>query len=72
MISVTPAIVEEILYSCHLQGYKIKEIPILFEDRVRGTSTKTLGQYLDTMWKIIQFRWTLKKRLNSIKRIGGS
>lgn len=72
MISVTPAIVEEILYSCHLQGYKIKEIPILFEDRVRGTSTKTLGQYLDTMWKIVEFRWTLKKRLKSVKKIGGS
>lgn len=68
MVSVSPAIVEEILYACHLLGYKIKEIPIHFEDRVRGNSTKTFGQYADTMFKIIQFRWTLRRRLKSINK----
>ena len=61
MQSVGPSIVEEILYACHLKGYKIKEIPIVFEDRVKGESTKTLGQYMDTMLKIVQFRLTMKK-----------
>lgn len=60
MVSVGPSIVEEILYACHIRKYKIKEIPILFEDRVHGESTKTLGQYIDTMLKIIQFRLTMK------------
>ena len=68
MVSVSPAIVEEILYACHLRGYKIKEIPIHFEDRVRGNSTKTFGQYADTMFKIIQFRWTLGRRLKAINK----
>jgi dolichol-phosphate mannosyltransferase len=61
MRSVGPSIVEEILYACHLRGYRLKEIPIVFEDRTRGESTKTLGQYLDTMFKIVQFRLTMKK-----------
>ena len=60
MVSVGPSVVEEILYACHIRNYKIMEIPILFEDRIRGESTKTLGQYLDTMLKIIQFRLTMK------------
>jgi dolichol-phosphate mannosyltransferase len=68
MVSNSPAIVEEVLYACHLQGYKIKEIPILFEDRVRGNSTKTFGQYADTMFKILQFRWTLRRRLKKINK----
>ena len=60
MVSIGPSIVEEILYACHIQGYKIKEVPILFEDRIKGKSTKTFGQYIDTMLRIIQFRLTMK------------
>ena len=61
MVSVGPSIVEEILYACHIRGYKISEIPIFFEDRLKGESTKTLGQYIDTMLKIIQFRLNMKR-----------
>jgi dolichol-phosphate mannosyltransferase len=61
MVSVGPSIVEEILYACHLGGFKIKEIPIIFEDRTRGESTKTLGQYIETMARIAQFRVTMRK-----------
>lgn len=60
MISVGPSIVEEILYACHLKGFKLKEVPIVFEDRVKGESTKTLGQFADTMLKIAQFRMNMK------------
>ncbi len=56
MVSVGPSIVEEILYACHLKGYRIKEIPIIFEERKKGKSTKDLKQYIDTMWKILRFR----------------
>ncbi len=62
MVSVGPSIVEEILYACHLQGFRIKEIPIIFEDRTKGESTKTLGQYIETMLRIAQFRLTMKKQ----------
>ena len=61
MISVGPSIVEEILYACHLRGYRIKEIPIIFEDRKKGKSTKDLRQYLDTMIKVMKFRLSMKK-----------
>ena len=60
MVSVGPSIVEEILHACHIQGYKIKEVPIFFEDRVKGESTKTLFQYAETMIRIIHFRLTMK------------
>lgn len=60
MISAGPSIVEEILYACKLKGFKMKEVPIVFEDRVKGESTKTLGQFADTMIKIVQFRLNMK------------
>ncbi|MBI4389164.1 MAG: polyprenol monophosphomannose synthase [Nitrospinae bacterium] len=72
MVSQGPEIVEEVLYACHLRGYKIKEIPIHFEDRVRGESTKTFMQYADTMLKIVQFRLTLKNRLRRLDRKSGT
>jgi dolichol-phosphate mannosyltransferase len=43
-----PSIVEEILYYCHQLGFRIKEVPIIFEDRKRGKSTLTLGKLLQT------------------------
>ena len=60
MVSEGPSIVEEILYACYLKGFKIKEVPIVFEDRTRGESTKTLWQYIETMARIAQFRLTMK------------
>lgn len=60
MVSVGPSVVEEILYACHLKGFRFKEIPIVFEERVHGDSTKTLGQYIETMLRIVQFRFTMK------------
>ena len=56
MTSTGPSIVEEILYACHLKGFKIKEIPIVFEDRTRGESTKNFGEYFDTALKTLQFK----------------
>jgi len=61
MVSVGPSIVEEILYACSLKGYKIREVPILFEDRVHGQTTKTLGQYMDTAFKVVLFRIRMKR-----------
>ncbi len=59
MVSKGPSIVEEILYACHLKKFRIKEIPIVFEDRTRGDSTKNLFQYIDTAWKTLQFRFKM-------------
>jgi dolichol-phosphate mannosyltransferase len=40
-ISEGPAIVQELLYKVHRRQFRIAEIPITFEDRVRGASTFT-------------------------------
>lgn len=40
-----PWILTEILYKCHKKGHKIKEIPIIFEERTKGSS-KLNGQIL--------------------------
>jgi len=37
-ISDGPSIVQEVLYKVHLNGFKIKEIPIVFEERTEGSS----------------------------------
>jgi dolichol-phosphate mannosyltransferase len=39
LISRGPAIVQEILYSSILSGFRVKEVPIVFIDRQRGNST---------------------------------
>lgn len=57
MISTGPSIVEEILYRCKKMNFAIKEIPVIFEDRKRGESTKDIRQYIDTAWKIFRFRF---------------
>ncbi len=61
MVSTGPSIVEEILYACILKGFRIKEVPILFEERAHGETTKTLWQYIDTALKVIRFRFHMKK-----------
>ncbi len=39
LISTGPSIVQEVLYKAHLKGFRIKESPIIFEDRTVGEST---------------------------------
>ncbi|HLC64653.1 MAG TPA: polyprenol monophosphomannose synthase [Candidatus Nanoarchaeia archaeon] len=38
IFSTGPDIVQEVLYKAHLKGFKIKEIPIVFHERVKGES----------------------------------
>jgi len=38
-ISLGPSVVQELLYKTWLHNFKIKEIPITFIDRYRGSST---------------------------------
>ncbi len=52
-----PDIVQEVLYRAHLEGLKIKEIPITFSERIKGESK--LG--LKHLWKgytgVLKLRW---------------
>ncbi|MBI2575865.1 polyprenol monophosphomannose synthase [Candidatus Woesearchaeota archaeon] len=47
IFSQGPAIVQEVLYRAHLKGLRIKEIPISFKERERGTSKLGIPQ----LWK---------------------
>lgn len=39
LMSTGPSIVQEVLYKAHRKGFRIKEYPIIFEDRTVGQST---------------------------------
>ncbi len=39
IMSTGPSIVQEVLYMAHRKGFRIKEVPIIFEDRTVGQST---------------------------------
>jgi len=55
--SVGPSIVQEILYKAFLYGFRIKEIPITFEERRAGKTKLTLSVLLETL----RFNFRLKK-----------
>jgi len=62
LVSGGPSIVEETLFATHLLGFRIAEVPIVFEDRRRGSSTLTLRRLIDTFFQIPRFRLTLPRR----------
>lgn len=53
-----PSIVQEILFRAHHMGYRIKEIPITFQNRKKGKTKLNLRILLETLI----FNWKLKKR----------
>ncbi len=55
-VSTGPSIVLEILSRVTAAGARIREIPIVFEDRVRGESTLTFGILLETLRLVWKFR----------------
>ena len=57
-----PGIVQEVLFKAHLLGFKIKEIPIVFEERKLGTSKINL--------KVLINGYFLVPRLKLLKALG--
>ncbi|MBI1824740.1 MAG: polyprenol monophosphomannose synthase [Nitrospirae bacterium] len=57
LVSNGPSIVQEILYRAHLRNFSIKEIPILFEERVAGQSTFNFKIILSSFLMILKFRY---------------
>ncbi len=51
-----PAIVQEVLLRCAKRGFKIMEVPIIFEERKRGKSTFNLKIMLAGLWSVLKFR----------------
>lgn len=60
MISREPSIIEEVLYECKLKGYRIKEMPIIFQERKRGKTKLGIVKLTKVFMDIIRVK---KKRL---------
>lgn len=52
-----PFIVTEVLYRCHKENAKIKEVPIVFKDREKGTSKLGIGILISNLWKVLILRF---------------
>ncbi len=52
-----PPIVEEVLYKAHRRGFRIKEVPFIFEDRKAGESTFNRKIMLNALKMIPKIRW---------------
>ena len=51
-----PAIVQEVLFKAHLKGFKIKEIPITFIDRVKGRSKLGIPQLVAGYFMVLKLK----------------
>lgn len=51
-----PFIVTEVLYRCHKERAKIKEIPIVFKDREKGASKLGVKILISNLWKVLMLR----------------
>ena len=47
----------EMKYSAYKLGFKIKEVPIIFEDRKEGTSKMSSGIFGEAFWGVIAMRF---------------
>ena len=56
MISAGPAIVLEILYKVCLNGFRVKEVPIIFEDRRQGQTKLDTITLLETLVMVLRLR----------------
>ena len=54
----------EMKYKAFLKGFKIKEIPVIFTDRTRGTSKMSKGIISEAIFGVLKMRF--KKLLNRI------
>ena len=55
-ISVGPSIVSEMLYKARLKNFTFAEVPIVFEDRVRGNSKLDSKTLFKTLGMVMQLR----------------
>ena len=56
VFSEGPSIVEEILYICVKKGYKIKEVPIVFEERQKGESKLNIKKLFKVFFDILKIK----------------
>lgn len=57
----------EMKYAARQLGFKIKEIPITFTDRIIGISKMSKGIVKEAIWGVIQLRWmSFSKKKNRV------
>jgi dolichol-phosphate mannosyltransferase len=47
----------EMKFTAHCMGFIIKEVPIVFVNRVLGTSKMNTSIFLEALWGVIKLRW---------------
>jgi len=55
-MSKGPSIVQEVLYKVYLKGFRIKEVPVYFTDRIRGSSSLTFSKVLAGYFMVLKLR----------------
>jgi dolichol-phosphate mannosyltransferase len=56
-----PFVVTEILFRCHRKGFGIVEIPIVFRERVRGSSKLGFGVLLKNLFGVAGLRFSKRR-----------
>ena len=47
----------EMKFTAHRMGFKVKEVPIVFVNRVLGTSKMNSSIFFEALWGVIKLRW---------------
>ena len=47
----------EMKFTAHCMGFRIKEVPIVFVNRVLGTSKMNSSIFFEALWGVIKLRW---------------
>ena len=53
----------EMNYRTSIMGYRVKEVPIIFEDRVAGKSKMSKKIFIEALLKVVVLRWYKKEIL---------
>lgn len=61
LVSTGFAFQVETTYKTFLNGFKIKEVPIIFEDRVVGQSKMSSGIFVEALFTVIKLKFSVKK-----------
>ena len=55
----------ELKFKAHELGFKIKEVPVIFTDRTRGSSKMSGSIIKEAVWGVLQLKWrSITNRLN--------
>jgi dolichol-phosphate mannosyltransferase len=61
----------EVTYRAILAGFRVREVPIVFCDRVDGTSKMSSRIALEAMWLVPRLRRTARRAIRPIARVSG-